>query len=575
MRIVGYDRACIAIPDVSEKLTCGALNEMSCRKKWKTNDYGQQYLSFEPNIHAFTLLHNLFPDAVYDVRAEQHRESCREQVRAQNRISTLKNCPTGGTSEETLRLIYKTKPYDHQTKALQISADLPYYALFMEQGTGKTKVILDTAAHLWVQDKIQGLAIVAPNGVHLNWIKEEIPIHLSDKVPRRMATWYATPKAADKKALANMVKKDYDGKLCILAMNIDALASKRGRNYLEEFLEKFPCMLVMDEGLLIKTPSAIRTRSLKAAGKRVPYKRLLNGTPVTQGMEDLYSQMGFLSEKILGFSSYYTFKNEHCVMNKEQTRAGAQYELIVGYKNVDKLLKRVDAYSYRVTKDQCLDLPPRTYRKRFCELTKEQRHYYDAIKEEIVVKIMQDDELTVSNVLSELLRLRQVVGGFLPTDDGKLILLNDTPPKLQLLQSEMSLLHGQAIIWSCFTAELDLIGQKLKVPVYKGETAMSDRRAMIEAFQAGELKYFVANPACAATGITLTAAKQVYWYSNGFSYAMRQQADDRAHRIGQLNKVTYTDLVAVDTVDEQVIKALRNKRDIAASVTRDELKQWL
>ena len=580
MKIKGLDKCCIAIPDPDEVLQAGALNEMSCRKKWKPDGTGVNILFFEPNVHAFTYLRNLFPDATYDAPAEQHREKCREQIRKTNFLLTEKTKELGQLQDINFEGVFKTEPFEHQLKILRLSCLLPYYALFCEQGTGKTKIVIDNVAYLKMLGQIEALFILTLNGVHANWVKEELPTHMSDNVPYEAALWYSTPRADEKKQLLNVCETPYNGKLKVLAMNIDAVNHERGYEYVQAFLQKHRCFFTMDEGLLIKTPGSGRTKATLQLGKLAPFKRLLNGTPITQGMEDLYAQFSFLSESILGFSSYYTFKNQHCVIDTNQTRTNRSYDLVVGYKNVDELLRKVDAFSYRVTKEECLDLPERTYRKRFVRLTPAQRKWYDAVKEELVVKITRDKTLTVKNVLSEMVRLRQIVGGFLPTDDGELLAIDDTPPKLTLLLEEIALNKTyQGIIWAAFTAEVDLIASKLKVPTYQGSTPRDIKEAMKVDFQAGNLQWFVATspnqPTGAGIGITLNKARSVYHYSNVYSYAMRCQMDDRAHRSGQLNKVTYTDLVAQDTIDEPIIKALRSKRELASAVTKDELLAWL
>lgn len=535
------------------------LRAAPCKTTWARGK-----VLMEPTAAVYAYMSEMFPTAQYDAAAQKRKAEIQSKEAQGAIIQQQKEKPQAWDTA----FPYKTEPYKHQEHALALSVELPNFALFMEQGTGKTKVMLDTAAYLHERGEIDGVLVVAPNGVHVNWLRNEIPVHLPDWCDRVCAAWRATARVAEKRAIEAIMKPEK--RLRIFTMNIEALSSDRGIKTAEKFLKTGRMLFVLDEGHTIKTPGSRRTKSIVALGRLAPYKRLLTGTPITQGYQDLFSQFAFLDKDILGFSSFYTFKARYLVMGGFEDRA------VVAYKNSDELLHKVDGYSYTVLKKDCLDLPERTYKNRYVEMSSEQRKHYDELCEELRTQI-EDHEFTITAAIVKLLRLRQILGGFMTVaeDPGRVIPIPGTNTKMSALLSELGETPGQAIIWATFRAELEAIGKALNVPVYYGGTKTEERTELIDKFQAGEMKYFVANPKAAGTGLTLTAAGYTYWYSNDFSLATRLQADDRNHRIGQTKNVLYTDLICAGTIDEHIHKALRKKRDLASTLSKDEILAWL
>lgn len=526
----------------------------------------------EAAVPAFAFIATHFPTAEFSPAARAEQDRCRAILQTAQAIRSAKT--EGVAVRAAIRQrSYKLKPWEHQFKALELSVDLCAFALFMEQRTGKTKVVLDTADILYEQGLIDALVIFAPNGVHENWVRVEIPQHL--QTAHSAAVWYAAPKAAERKALDAILNSKFDG-LKVLAVNIEAMSTERAAATIEQFVRSHKCCVVMDEGHWIKTPGATRTKALIKVARLAQYKRLLTGTPVTQGYEDLYSQFAFLDEQILGYTSFYSYKAQYCV-EREATFANSErpVKLIVGYKNVEELKKRIDGYSFTVTRDECFDLPGVVYGKRHVELSKEQWKHYQELRDELITEI-NNMEVTALLPITKLIRLRQVLGGFLGNPDvpGSTIPIPGPNPKLIALQDELTAHHGQTIIWAVFRHELDLISRALKVPYYPGSEDRELSTKMVADFQSGKLKYFVANPRKAGTGLKLPA-RDIVWFSNGFSLADRLQADDRPIFEGMKHKLGITDLVATKTVDEHIIEALRGKRDIANVMSGREIKSWL
>lgn len=495
---------------------------------------------------------------------------------------------------------YKTKPYEHQAKAFKLSRDADDFALLMEMGTGKTKVIIDTAAWLWAKGRINFLLVVAPNEVHKNWVLREVPVHLPDWVPRRTAIWSSDMKAKDKKAYDKLWDPNFEG-LRILAVNVEAFGvqerwwrAKRGGpkkfgSEVNKILDSFKVLFAVDESSKIKTPGARRTKRLWALGKRGEYRRILTGTPVTNSPLDLYAQFRFLHPRHLGFSNFYSFKHHYAEWKTEKNwKADKDYEVCTGYKNIDELTQRLDDVSFRVTKKECLDLPEKVYTRRFVAMAPEQKKIYDKLREDSLLQL-QDDEFKVSNVLVKMLRLQQVLGGWVPDmeNPGEVDPIFEDPkknPRIKTILDVADESSSKMIIWARFRSEIVAItdilnsvyGKGSAVSFY-GDVKTDDRNLAIDQFQDEDspVRFFVAQQHSGGYGLTLTAASYVIYYSNDFSLEARLQSEDRCHRIGQKNPVTYIDLECLGTIDTRIINALRDKKKLADTITRDDPSTWL
>ena len=195
---------------------------------------------------------------------------------------------------------FKTKPYAHQLKALEMSWEKPYFAYFMEMGTGKSKVLIDNIAMLYDQGKINGVLIVAPKGVYKNWYEQELPTHMPDHVEYVDVLWQSNINQKQQKELDKLFVTGED--LHVLIMNVEALSTKKGVEFAAKFLSCHKTMMAIDESTTIKNPDAKRTRHICSLGEYAPYKRILTGSPVTKSPLDLYKQCEFLEDELLGFN---------------------------------------------------------------------------------------------------------------------------------------------------------------------------------------------------------------------------------------------------------------------------------
>lgn len=560
---------------------------------------------------------------------------------------------------------FKTAPFNHQRAEFEFSRSLSARAIFWEQGTGKSKLTIDTACYLWLQGLIDAVVVVAPNGVHRNWVEDEIPAHVPDNVMSAVRAHHYQTSKADTKRHKALVKflTSHKG-FAWLTISYEAFMTKEGKKSLIDFFDCRKILYVIDEGHNIKNPTAARTKSILKSAKYAPYRRLLTGTPIAQGPFDTYSEIEFLDDKFWpsnGFNTYTEFKqhfgvwkkgwNPNAMNYKTKKRTGGEYETLVSYRRLDQLKEMLATIASRVTKDDVLDLPPKLFQRRYFEMSDEQQKLYRDMRDEYIVwlqlggfekevallgdlptdcicgtcagkrEIVSEgyiyqcpdcshltsvvepgtSPVIAALAITRLLRLQQITSGYLPTEDDDEPVYRIPGPnrRLNLLTDLIEADNHKTIVWARFTLDIDLIIETLtemgiRAMRYDGR-ASDDERADAKARFQGEravysngqvcgrekipedeqIQVFVGNPAAGATGLTLTAARKVIYYSNSFKLIDRLQSEDRAHRIGQMNSVLYIDLEAEDSIDAKITESLRSKFNIASQITGDRMKEWL
>ena len=472
---------------------------------------------------------------------------------------------------------FKTEPYAHQLTALEKSYDKKDYGYFMEMGCGKSKVLLDNIAYLASQGEIDTAVIVAPKGVYRNWETSEIPTHLLDEIQAEVYVWNPSANKAQAKELGEGAKKR--GVFRILLANVEGFASSKLPKYVEIFTKGTDFLLAVDESTTIKNPKAKRTKTLVALGGKAKYKRILTGSPVTKSPLDLYSQCGFMNKKLLGMDSYWSFQGRYAI-TKTQRMGSHSFQKIVGYRNLEELSDKLTTFSYRVTKEEALDLPAKIYTTRYVGLSREQIQHYASLKSSAIAILDSGELISASAAMTQLLRLQQLLCGHLKTDEGDLV---EIPSKrLAALMECVEEMDGKIIIWSRFRYDIVKIKEALakeyghdSVVSYYGDTTDEQRQNAIASFQHGDARFFIGNPQTAGYGLTLTAATNVVYYANDFNLETRVQSEDRCHRIGQKHSVTYVDLVTLGTVDEHIVKVLQQKINLSAQALGEEVRKWL
>lgn len=495
---------------------------------------------------------------------------------------------------------FATKPMAHQLRALEAMQGHAAFALLMEQGTGKTKVIIDDAARLWADSKIDAMFVVAPNGVHIKWVTIELPKHMPDWVPYQAAYYTAGGSKRHQGEIEKLFEPNAPGamrSLRILTINYEAVNTTDGIKLMDRFLRVFKAAGILDESQRIKTPSSARTKAIMRRRQMFPIKRIMTGTPITNTPFDAFSQFAFLDPHILRTTSFSAFKAEYADMlpaghqlvrnivaknhlNRipqivARDRAGRPI-----YRNIDKLHKLIAPHSFRVLKKDCLDLPDKVYDVLPFEMTPRQTAIYMRLRNE---QRAQLDELPVEMILQAkiqvLAKLQQVTCGYLISEDGTLVRLFKKVmdnPRNAVLMEQIEDTEGQVIVWAPHTDKINQIIECLQLGYerdqilrYDGATGKQERMEAVDKFQEGKARFFVGNPASGGTGLNLSAAQTAIYYSNSFNLEHRLQSEDRSHRIGTKGKVCYYDLEAIGTIDRDIVRSNQSKKELADIITGD------
>ena len=472
---------------------------------------------------------------------------------------------------------FKTKPYAHQLTALEKSWNKENFAYFMEMGTGKTKVLIDNLAMLYDKGKVNGALIIAPKGVVKTWYEQELPTHLPNHIDNVSVLWQSNITKSQQEKLDSILENEM--LLHVLIMNVEALSTEKGVNFARKFINSHKTLMAIDESTTIKTPTARRTKNTILLGKQAKYKRIMTGSPITKNPLDLYTQCEFLDPWLLDFTSYYAFRNRYAEMKTMHLRARS-IQVVSEFKNLGDLSETVKNFSYRVLKEDCLDLPPKNFIKRHITLTPAQKKIYEQMKK-AAMAVLNGKVTTTMTVLTQLMRLHQITCGHFTADDGSVQEVESN--RLNELMSILEETEGKAIIWANYQRDVAQIIEHIEkkygkgsIVDYYGLTPQEDRQDNIRKFQNDpKCRFLIGTPQTGGYGITLTQANTVIYYSNGYDLEKRLQSEDRAHRIGQKKTVTYVDLICEDTVDEKIVKALRDKINIASEVMGEELKDWI
>tara|TARA_R110000851_G_scaffold86820_2_gene189008 strand:+ start:743 stop:2176 length:1434 start_codon:yes stop_codon:yes gene_type:complete len=473
---------------------------------------------------------------------------------------------------------FKTKPYAHQLKALEMSWDKEVFALFMEMGTGKSKVLIDNVSMLYDKGKINGVVIVAPKGVYKNWHESEIPTHMTDHVEYVSVLWQSNINKKQEIELGKLFKTGHE--LHILIVNVEALSTKKGVDFVAKFISCHETLMAIDESTTIKNPDAKRTKNICKLGRQTKYRRILTGSPVTKSPLDLYKQCEFLDPWLLGHPSYYGFRTRYAIM-KTANFGGRSVQIVIGYRNLPELSNKLTGFSYRVLKDDCLDLPPKTFTKRIIQLTDEQQKLYSQMKKNALA-IMNSKLSTTATAMTQLMRLQQITCGHFKSDDGAIQEIKNN--RITELMDTLDEIQGKVVIWAHWRNDIATIVKHVKEEygdnsfvTYFGDTSTEDRQKAIKKMQdpKNSVRFIIGTPQTGGYGITLTGASTMIYYSNGYDLEKRMQSEARIDRIGQKRPMTYIDIMCEKTVDEKIVKALRKKVNIATQVMGEELKDWI
>lgn len=486
------------------------------------------------------------------------------------------------------------EPFKHQREHLLQHAETRAWGLLWEQGTAKTKPVIDTGCFLYLSGKINGMLVVAPPGVERNWKSDELPSHmLPDVADDTVAEVFKSERKHTlnhKQRMARLL--EHEG-FAILLISYPAFMTKVGKDLVWKFLKSRRCMMVLDESHNIKSPGAKRTLSAVAAGKHALYRRILTGTPMAKGPFDLYAQIRFLDDQfwkrrgIGGAEEFRAHFGKYATQEElVQMYAGRRmpdYPVLLGYRNLDELTEWIAKLTDRVLKSNVLDLPPKLYTKRYFEMSKEQQSVYDNIRDKLYHEFADGSYVDIDLAIVKLLRLQQVLCGYVPVDHDTI----DPEPFMEIpgknnrlgvmeqLRDESS---GPTIVWVRFTRDveklLDLLGDGAVRYDGKIDSETAEKNKL--RFQHGDADWFVGTAQKGGPGLTLTISKHTIYYANSFRLIDRLQSEDRPHRAGMSDQaVLYTDIVCPGTMDQKTVENLREKRDISAGILGDQIEEWI
>ena len=493
----------------------------------------------------------------------------------------------------------KTAPFAHQARALALGWRKRNFAYLMEQGTGKTKTTLDNCAMLLEMGAINGLLVLAPKDVHAQWIEEQVPRHWPERHVIRPVVWSQSP--VTRRLARELYQRPIAGRFPILTMNHEALVGTDGFRIARDFCAKLQrVMLVADESHRFKTPRAQRTRRIWQVAGYAKVRRILTGTPQGQSPLDWYAQFRILDWRIIGYDSFVAYRHHYAIYSKEFVRRGdklMEYESLQGFRALEELAARVAPFSYRITKVECLDLPPKMYVTRPVSMSKAQGELYEQLKEEGFALLAKGakaklddlpelpeelaqrvasakDRMSLKIKLTLVMRLQQCAGGFATDDAGHVRPIAGDCPRMAEVLELVEQAQGKVVVWSIYSAEIVALTALLqkaghKAAAYHGPTPKAQRADINARFRDPKdpLRIVVAHQRTAGTGRDWPGVNTVIYYSNGYSVIDRVQSEDRTHRIGTKGTVTYYDLRSC-TADDMVKQVLTEGVDLAEHVLK-------
>lgn len=514
------------------------------RKNWA----GMDKLTFESTESNIRLVKSLVPGVpVEDQRGIAQAFDTGEEAKPKKDVTE---------GEWNFRMV----PRDFQLENFKRFKDKLQYAIFSEQGTGKTKVSFDIISYRWLSNMITGVLILSsPKGVHSQWIEEQMPKHLWKGIEVDAAYW-------DGKKEPSWFGQRNPGKLQIYSGNIDMVSHDRSYKVLEKFVAMHGSRLkvIVDESDSIKNPASVRSKRLRKLVEPTMQRSIMTGTPIAKDLTDEWGQFLFLNERIIGIKYITAFRSQYCLMG------GFENRQVVGHRNVEQFKSMTSPHVFRATKKD-LDLPEKIYDEVVFDLSDEQKRHMRELKDEFITTV-NGAEANVSNAAALLIRMQQISCGYLVDDEKAKHEL--TNPRIDVLMKLSESISGKCIIWCRFNHDIELIKHKLgegAVSIY-GKDSQKDRAESKERFLSDQsVKFLVASPAAAGKGVDglQKVCSDAIYYSNSFNAIDRWQSEDRIHRIGMKGTATYFDLIARGSLDRHILKNLRNKKSLSDFVLDD------
>lgn len=464
--------------------------------------------------------------------------------------------------QSIFKFSFKRKPDPHQKYSLERMHGKRHFGLFLEQGTGKTKVAIDRACQLFCAQQITGVLVVTKKGVHRQWVDSELPKDHS--LPYEGGWWEGKPLPGGLKVQGGCLKW--------WSVNYDALRSTKAFKICEEFCQAHngQLLIIADESQCIKNHASARHKAMAELKSFSSHRLLLTGTPIAKDLTDEWAQLKWLDHRIIGVKYITTFRAQYCIMGGYEGRA------VVGHKNLEEFKAKVAPWTHRVTKQQIGYIPKR-YKDWIFDLTKDQKSLIKQVKQELIAEISEHQTLSISSATAAFTKVQQIANGFLIDEESKVIRLMPTEknPRVIAMLEWLEANEGKAVIWTRFIADRQIVAEALAnsgigFAEYSGSDSQrhSAKKSFIED---DAVRCFLANPQSAGTGLDglQTACSQALYYSNSFNSVDRWQSEDRIDRRGMISGSAYTDLIAKGSTDRYILRNLDSKKGISSMTLGD------
>lgn len=483
---------------------------------------------------------------------------------------------------EVINADFVYPPYEHQLEELETHALKRARALFWTMRTGKTKVIVDEACMAFEFRKaIDTVIILAPNGVHLNWQSREIPRHHWPSIQHDTWAW-RTDLKDDPGHWAQFEKAVTGRGLSWFMFSAATVTRKDVKAAIKRILkDRRSVMIVADESHDYRVPGAKRSQYARHLSQKCTMRRILSGTPLDNSPLHAFSQFELLKKGALGFTTFEEFEKRYAEYERVTTREGNSFPKLKEFRNLDELTEKLAQFASVVTREDCKDLPDIVPIVREVGITDEQRRVYEKLKHEFLLDL-ESGEVSVGEKTSKLIKMQQVLSGFVKDEFGDVhdIVPDADNPRLAAVVDEVNLTGGRCIVWCAFRPDMDKVVAALRadgheVMQYHGRTSETDKAKVRKDFEPGShgVSHLVGHPVSGGSGLDLSAADKIVWYSHTFDAIVRTQADERATAIGGKN-IPVVDFIAGPT-DSYVRGNVRTKVSIADAVSREGLKEVL
>jgi hypothetical protein len=516
--------------------------QMEGRKKWKALDA----LSFETTQHNLNLLLAFWPDAEI----------------VDNRNIDLSAFDQGEDIRNAPQPEFVLPPRNFQLRNFDLFKDKEVWAIFSEQGTGKTKVSIDILCHRWLRRMTTGsIVFSSPKGVHSQWIEQQFPKHAWRSVEYDALIW-------EKKKIPDWILQK-DDRLKIISGNIDMLKSKKGLQLLNDFAELHgkKLLILVDESDSIKNLSSARSQALRDLAVVTKQRAIMTGTPIAKDLTDEWAQFYFLDPDIIGHKYKTSFQAQYCIMGGFENRS------IIGHRNLEHFKELTAPHIFRATKKE-LDLPEKVYDPLVFDLSDEQRRLIRELRDRFFAEVKVNEVVAVKTGATALIRIQQISNGFYVTEDGALSFLPENP-RFDALMSVRKNISGPVIVWCRFKEDIKFLKNKIPGAVtYYGEDNTKQREEAKAAMISGSATEMLATAGAAGKGVDglQEVCSDAIYYSNTFNSIDRWQSEDRIHRMGMKGTATYYDLIARGGIDRAILSNLKRKKDISTLVL-DDIRQ--